>query len=87
MQGGVVEEDAVGLFLVFTQAFAMVADDDDERVAIPAVAVEEAEELAEGGVGVGNLAVVGPAAVLDVEGRGGLVRRSEERRVGKECRL
>src|SRR5262245_44274217 len=59
---------------MLAQSFAVVAHDDDDGIAVPAVLVEEGEELAEGGGGVGDLAVVGTAAVAGVIGWGRLVR-------------
>ena len=47
MEGGLVDEETVGAFLVFPQTFAVVGGEDEEEVVAESVMVEEVPEPGE----------------------------------------
>src|ERR1019366_3426155 len=74
VEGGVVEKEPVGVFSVLAQAFAVVTNNNNDGVLVGAGLLESGDEVAERGVGVGDLAVVKVLRVLLRKGRGRLVR-------------
>src|ERR1700677_4704341 len=58
MSRGIVEEDSMSLFAVFSESFAMVTHHDDQRVPISVLALEITQQVSQCGVRVGYLTVV-----------------------------
>lgn len=74
VEGRVIEKEAVSLLSVLAQAFAMIADNNNDRVPIGARFLQLRDEVAKRGVGVGDLTVVEMRGILFGEGRRRLVR-------------
>ncbi len=74
---GIIDEEAVGTLMVFTQALSMVADDDHDCSLQHSLVFECLQDSADQGIRIGDLSVVKavfPALVLSLERLGGLVR-------------
>ena len=68
MHGGVVDEEAVLVFAVFAERFAVIAKGDDQRRIIKMVLLEPCHQVSEFVIRVGDLAIVEMAAVLGAVG-------------------
>src|SRR5260370_2991386 len=53
-----VEEDAVLLFAVLVESFAVIGEKDDERFVVDAFLFQKIEKLPDDGIGAGDLAAV-----------------------------
>src|SRR5581483_4126329 len=58
MNGRIIKKDSVSIFLVFPQAFPVIADNYDGGVFVPALLLQIGEKMPKGGIRVGDLAVV-----------------------------
>ncbi len=85
-EGAAVEQDGVGELAMLAETFAVIRGEDDNGVGELAAGLEEVEQPADFGVGIGDLAVVEPVAKLHVVGRRGRLRlvRVEEVDKGEE---
>src|SRR5258706_3225552 len=73
MKSGVIKKDAMGILAMLSQPVAMIADDDDDPVPVQRAMIEEAKELSERRIGVGDLSVIGTVAEAASERRGRIV--------------
>src|ERR1035437_4598333 len=75
MHGGVVDEEAVRLFAVLSQAFAMVAAEHDYRVPIDSFLFQEAEKPSDLFIGKRNFSIVGLCRILATIRLGRTIRK------------
>ena len=74
MQRGVVDEESVSFFSVLAQAFAMIAAQDDQSVAVQAFCFKKADQASDLRIGKSNFAIVRTIFVFRVIRRGRTIR-------------
>src|SRR6267154_1925658 len=58
MGGRIIEKNSMGLFTVFPEPFAMIANHDDQRTVVSVLPLQVLEKMSQRAVGVGDLAIV-----------------------------